>query len=438
MGAVIPIAGRSTWRREYRYAVYEHRIVSPDGMAYSRSFIVIKNSYGVIVRFTRLHNFSGVYENRVFRPLASDAKARLHYICMMLNYILIDHYDNFKIDHVFQVTKDALICFFMDYALGKKQDGGFRGSQSIEKCVSAVVLFFRKLSYKYGGYVVLKKDDLYVEHQYYTSKGRLVKKFTPDFQVRGVSEPKEIFRDLPTKIFQILLNLSIRYSPDIAFAVGLQAFAGLRPGEVCNVRQENSPRGRGVLITMRESKLAKMEIDLTAEYAMRSDGVICGRIKKERKQCVYPPFLDAIQILYENHQEFLVSHPYEKEYCPMFVNSSGKAMTYDDYYGRFRKLVEDHLRPVLLQHKDPECRIYGQLLCENRLSPHALRHWFSVQLALRGEDVAQIQFWRGDRNPESAFLYLRDKGDLIGELAKAGDLLAELLMQEGERGHAGN
>ena len=122
----------------------------------------------------------------------------------------------------------------------------------------------------------------------------------------------------------------------------------------------------------------------------------------------------------------------------MFINGSGKAMTYEDYYGRFRKLIEEHLRPALLRNKDPECRIYGQLLCENRLGPHALRHWFSVQLALRGEDIAQIQFWRGDQNPESAFVYLRDKGDLIGELAKANDLLAVLLMREGKREYAGN
>ena len=116
----------------------------------------------------------------------------------------------------------------------------------------------------------------------------------------------------------------------------------------------------------------------------------------------------------------------------MFINSRGMAMTYDDYYQRFRKLIDERLRPMLLGHPDPECRIYGQLLCENRLGPHALRHWFSVQLALRGEDVAQLQFWRGDKNPESAFTYLQDKGELVRELAKANELLASFLMEEGE------
>lgn len=432
MAEVIPINGQGCWRKDYRYAVYEHKLVTADGVAYPRSFIVIKNSYGVIIRFTRFHNFTGTYEDRVYRPLASDAKEKLYYICRMLNYVLVDHYSIYRIDHVFKVTKDMLVSFFMDYALEKKPDGTHKGSQSIEKCVSAVTLFFSKLIYKYGSYVTLRRNELYKEKDVYTGKGKWMKKKIPDFQIRGIPQEKNIFRDIPTKVFQILMNLAVRYTPDIAFAIGLQAFGGLRPGEVCNVRQEASQKGAGILFTFIDVRLVKAEIDLTHEYAMRSDGVVCGNIKKERRQCIYPPFLEAFRTLYKYHLEYLKIHAFEPEYCPMFINSRGMAMTYDDYYQRFRKLIDERLRPMLLGHPDPECRIYGQLLCENRLGLHALRHWFSVQLALRGEDVSQLQFWRGDKNPESAFTYLQDKGDLVRELAKANELLASFLMEEGE------
>lgn len=271
MDNVVPITAQS-WRKEYRYAVYEHKLVTEDGLAYGRSFIVIKNKYGVIVRFTRLHMFSGAYENKVFRPLASDANAKLHYICMMLNYILLDHYDLYRVNHVFRITKEMLTCFFMDYALTQKQGGGYRSGASIEKCVSSVVLFFRKLIFKYGGHVAMKKDELYKEVQAYSKNGKQIRKLVPDFQIRGVPEKAEIFRDIPTKVFKILVNLAVRYTPDIAFAIGLQAFAGLRPGEVCNVRQEGSPKGSGIIFTYLEGKLIRAEIDLTHEYAMRSDG----------------------------------------------------------------------------------------------------------------------------------------------------------------------
>ena len=429
MGRIINMVTppREDDRKEYRFCVYEHRLVTLDGLAYSRSFIALKNRYGVFVKFTRLHEFSGSYDGKVYLPLSSDAKMRLYYICMALNYVLIDHYIVYRIDHVFKVTKGMLTAFFMDYALERMDNGSFRGKESIEKCVSAVTLFFYKLTCKYEKYMEIKRAELYRKKETYTTRGKKVDKPVPDFQIRGVPEEKEIFRDIPTKEFEILLRLAVKYTPDIAFAIGLQAFAGLRPGEVCNVRQEKSPKGTGIFFTERDGRLIRADIDLRHEYIMRSDGVVCGRIKKESMQGVYPTFCSAFHTLYKMHKEFLSKHSFEECYCPMFINSKGLAMTYKNYYGRFRKLVDRYLRPELLKHEDPELRIYGQLLCENSLGPHALRHWFSVQLVLRGEDIAQLQYWRGDNNPQSAFDYLMNKGDLINELEEANEMLVRYL-----------
>ena len=107
MEKIIRFSGNNP-RKEYRFAVYEHKMVTADGLSFIRSFIVLKNQYGVIVRFTRLHNYTGAYSNKTVRPLASDANARMHYICMMLNYVLIDNYEVYRIDHVFQITKEML------------------------------------------------------------------------------------------------------------------------------------------------------------------------------------------------------------------------------------------------------------------------------------------------------------------------------------------
>ena len=427
---IIQFTGRNP-RKNYRYAVYEHKLITNEGISYVRSFIVLKNHYGVIVRFTRLHNYTGAYYGRTIRPLASDDNARMHYVCLMLNYILIDNYEVYKVDHVLSITKDMLEAFFTDYALGTKAGGGHRGSQSVKNCIHFVTLFFSRLIRKYGEYAKITKNELYKEIQSYDHKGKLLKRFVPNFEIRYIPEEKEIFRDMPTKVFKILMNMALRYAPDIAFAMGLQAFAGLRPGEVCNVRQEGSPKGSGIVFTYLDGRLIRADIDLTHEYSMRSDGVECGKIKKERKQSVYPPFLNAFQYLYENHKAILAAQTFEESYCPMFVNSNGMAMTYGNYYTRFQYLVDSHLRPILLKHSDPECRIYGQMLCENKLAPHSLRHWFSVQLALRGESIDQLQFWRGDRSPDSALVYLQNKGDLVRVLERTNDLLAAFLMEEG-------
>jgi site-specific recombinase XerD len=207
----------------------------------------------------------------------------------------------------------------------------------------------------------------------------------------------------------------------------------LRAGEVCNIRQEQSPIGGSLKVTRVGNDARKVEIDLTRELPMRSDAVFCGKIKKERVQCVYPPFLDAFDTAYRHHRQWLSAQKFEPEYCPMFVNNRGKAMTYNDYHSRFRYLVNERFRPALLESGDVECRLYGQMLYENRLGLHSLRHWYSVQLVLHGEDIAQIQYWRGDKNPESALVYLQNKGDLVRELENANETLIEILMHNGER-----
>ena len=173
-----------------------------------------------------------------------------------------------------------------------------------------------------------------------------------------------------------------------------------------------------------------IEIDLRNEYMLRSDGVKCGGIKKERIQRVYPAFIPAFCKAYEFHKAHINGRAEEK-YAPMFIGKNGMAMTYADYRGKFQKLITDYVRPALLKHSDPECQLYGQLLYENKLGPHTLRHFYTVQLVLMGEDVAGIQYWRGDSKPESALRYMQNKGDLIKELSETNNLLADFMLKEG-------
>ena len=140
---------------------------------------------------------------------------------------------------------------------------------------------------------------------------------------------------------------------------------------------------------------------------------------------------------YELHKAYLSQVSFEPQYAPMFVNRNGKAMSYETYRNRFKMLIRDHLRPFLVRSSNPELRIYGQLLYENELGTHALRHWYTVQLVLRGEDIANIQFWRGDRSPESAFQYLQNKGELVQELKETNERLLSGLLRLGGEFHGG-
>ena len=413
--------------KEMRYGVYSIQGAIDSGQTFTRSFIVIRNGYGMIVRFTRLEQYVSFYQYKTYKPIDADPGSKLYYVTQMLNYVLVDHGEEFGLRHVFGITREMLERFFYEYALEAMENGRYRGQATIEVCISTVVGFMANLSWKYGGYMKVNHGDLYQEQIIYDKRGRQKKISVPAFQVDGVREVKYIFRDIPTKAFEIMIQLAFRFSPDIAFAMCIEAFAGLRPGEACNVRRSDSPYGPGITVTEIGGRATKIEIDLKRELKLRSDGKKVGDIKKERTQYVYPLFIDAFMRAYELHMKYMEGKRYEKDFGPMFVNSWGMAMTYKSYKESFDKFVEKYFRQALLKSDDPELRIYGQLLYENRLSPHSLRHWFTVQLVLRGEDIGNIQFWRGDKSPQSAFTYLQNKGDLNRELAMANEKLAVLL-----------
>lgn len=412
-----------------RYGVYTFRTATRDGTVYARSFLVIRNGYGVIVRFTRLQDYAG-FKN--YKPITSNAEKKLYYVCGMLNYVLVDHGRRFGIRHVFGITAEMLQEYFDFYASAAKADGVYRSRDSILKCIGAVTAFMANLVWKFGGHMKLSRQDLYRDEIAYDRNGRRYHSAVPLFQAVGMPVRRRIFRDIPYKVFEILIPMAFRYSRDIAFGLCLQAFAGLRAGEVLSVRQECSPLGKGITFTEIGGRVVKAVIDVEQEVLIRDDDVEVSMIKKERLQGVYPAFLKAFCKAYEIHKEYLSGRTFDRDYCPMFINRNGEAMTYESYRIRFHDLVNNHLRPYLIQSADPELRLYGQLLYENQLGTHALRHWFTVQLVLRGEDIGVIQYWRGDSSPDSAFEYLQNKGDLTRELEAAGDRLVELLISEWE------
>ena len=71
--------------RTMKYAVFSIRNSLENGISYRRSFIVLKNGSGMIVRFTRLEDYAGIYSWRTYKPLQADPEPKLYFICGMLN-----------------------------------------------------------------------------------------------------------------------------------------------------------------------------------------------------------------------------------------------------------------------------------------------------------------------------------------------------------------
>ena len=73
---------------------------------------------------------------------------------------------------------------------------------------------------------------------------------------------------------------------------------------------------------------------------------------------------------------------------------------------------------------------FAHLLDSYSWAPHTLRHCFTVSLVLEGLDVAKLQYFRGDKSPESALPYLANKGELMRQVANVHQQAISALRQQ--------
>lgn len=395
----------------YRYCVYEHKIQLRKELSTYR-MIVIKNEEDRIVRFTGLEQFSYPYTGQLPK-IAVRQKAELAYICRALNYIF-SHNRAFRIA---DITADMVLEFFDAYCNSpkKRSEEIMLSQQSMDSCVRHVTSFFCNLAVTYQTKIIIETLMIYEDTRANRHSRRIVRRYYPRYvPKRPHSWNEKLLRDMPLDAAYRLVELAWIHDPMIAFGIILQLYAGMRPGCVVNMRQVGSPVSTTPCFRFAYigSAVSGIEIDLTHEYVLRSDGVSVGRIKKERVVEVFKPFIPEVYKGYQFHMNLLSGMECEPEYMPMFIGSTGKAMTYNTYSKRVKALVYNHLKPELYESADPEQSAFAHLLESYRWAPHTLRHCFTVKLVQEKLDVAQVQFYRGDKSPESAITYVMGKGEL--------------------------
>lgn len=157
--------------------------------------------------------------------------------------------------------------------------------------------------------------------------GKIIKKKIPAFDVRYISNPKQIFRDMPESVFTLLMDHIMHNHKDILMLVALSAFGGLRPSECCNVRRPDSKLGPGIMFSLEDDNIYDIMIDLRKELNIRSDLKKVGAIKKERIQHIHPAFLNAFYDCYKIYMEYIEEQKYESDYGALTVNKLGRNAT---------------------------------------------------------------------------------------------------------------
>lgn len=391
------------------FSVYNHNLVIKENQLITRKFIVLKDASGDICAFTDFHRYIRSAKRQYARKVTDDGNNRHYYVVKLLNYVFFDKYHIKKLN---DMTIEMVSCFLNDYGKALLPDDSCeRTKETVITCIKTIIDFLDEFIEKNKCKCKIKQSDLYKIVTTRNKRGNIVKKKVPAFDVTYTGKVKNIFRDIPNKVFNHLMNLVIEKHTDMLMLVALSAFAGLRPAEACNIRRADSALGPGFRFVMQNGEITDVILDLKKELNLRSDLKSVGGIKKERIQRVYPAFLEAFVKCYKIYMDYMEGRKYEADYGALSINLQGKAITYDNYYQKFRKVILE-LIPILLSDEDVEVVNYGHLLLENNISPHILRHWFSVKLTLYGEDVSGLMYWRGDSSPESALTYLQNKGEI--------------------------
>lgn len=398
------------------FKIYNHKLIIANNQKISRHFIVYIDSDG-IYHFTDYHRYIKSPRRRI-KPITDNCNNRFKFIVQFLNYIFTLN----RITKLNQLDADMVKEFLRLYGLCElpnDDEETHRNKNTVLRCAQYIFDFIELYTRDQKNKCSLKVDELYRWETRRNKYGKVERVKVPDFDIYYRSSSKKIFRDIPNKAFNMLFSHIVDNHKEILGLVMLSSFAGLRPSEACNCRREDSPLGPGILFDIVDCEIWGINIDLTKEYNLRSDLVSVGDIKKERLQKVPGLFLRAFKDTYDIYIKHLEGRKYEADYAPFSINSQGKAMTYTRYWQIFHDIIQNEMIPIYLSNDDPEVVLYGKILMEHNLSPHVFRHWYTVQLVLSGiTNPGVLMDLRGDKNPESALTYIKNKGELEKQYQK--------------------
>ena len=270
----------------------------------------------------------------------------------------------------------------------------------------------------------------------------------------SVQEPKKL-KKKNRYLLQGYLDLFLfeckKYDPMLTLAVALQAYAGLREGEVVNVMRKSIE-----LKYAGFGRIGSICIDLNENAPF---SVLCkekypfGSIKRLRTQYVYFDFIQKFVDLYNQHDALLVARGYgdgiNNPNSPLFYNDYGKALSVNAYTTRVENLFRNHFVPDLRKvceanatwaenapfieawepKIDPQT---GKIKRGEYPGSHMFRHWFTMYLVenttLSHDEIARV--WRGDDCVDSMNDYVHKNARMLSLYKECVCAFQESLLEE--------
>jgi integrase len=214
-----------------------------------------------------------------------------------------------------------------------------------------------------------------------------------------------------------------KYDPDITLGVALQAYAGLREGEVVNVSYDRIKLRYGGFGTISDIEI---NLESPASFADKTRKSGFGSIKIPRKQLVYPDFTQDLMNRLGEHSSRMESMGYAVTgENPILLDKWGHPMSVHTYTNRVKRLFIDHFLPDLKKASEAKGSWFVDApyieAYENEYpGAHAFRHWYTMYLIqhtnLKSDEVSK---WRGDSNRESVLDYIHANSEMLDAFGQA-------------------
>lgn len=243
-----------------------------------------------------------------------------------------------KCDCIHSIELTDIRNFLISYRT--KNDGNQRSNDSWSEGVAIVYDFLAKY-YVYNKDCFdfcYSQDDLFVYHKLRTDSRRRVN-IVKKINYLGVKSPRSRVKKNRLLLYgylDLILFECEKYDPDITLGVALQAYAGLREGEVVNVSYDRIKLRYGGFGTISDIEI---NLESPASFADKTRKSGFGSIKIPRKQLVYPDFTQDLMNRLGEHSSRMESMGYAVTgENPILLDKWGHPMSVHTYTNRVKRL----------------------------------------------------------------------------------------------------
>ena len=398
---------------DYFWKVNFYNITLDDKKVNFPYVALMNRNSGLIVNYPAFERW--LFDFSSTMPSQSAMKKHAYTLTDFLNYIL----KNTECKTLADISLTDIRNFIASYRI--KANGENRDPSSWGRGVLSIYTFLGNY-YRYNknlkfNYCPSDFIETRVIHDYENNK-KLVVNSSKNLGVRVPEKHNKKNRVLLPGYLDLFIEECKRYDPMLAFAVALQAYGGLREGEVVNVSRNSISTMYGGF-----GRITDVVVDLSDEtsYAKNYVGKTdFGSIKRYREQKIYQDFIPAISDLRDYHDRLLCEYglPTDKD-SPLFWNRQGRPMTVSTYTAHVKDLFYEHFLPDLKRICESENlwatnAPYIEAYENAYPGAHMFRHWFTMYLITQTDLKAEeISKWRGDKNLLSMADYLHVYSNVV-------------------------